>query len=84
MKGTDFWGRIDQIIGKLLKYFSCFTFKSPYWGFSSRLYNNDHGDVEEGEEENGEEKEDKEGDLVDWIPLKYKEDVKMFMGIAEA
>ena len=45
---------------------------------------NDHGDVEEGKEDDGEEEEDKEGDLVNWIPLKYKEDVKMFMGIAEA
>ena len=29
-----------------------------------------HGDIEEGEEQDGEEEEDKEGDLMDWVPLK--------------
>ena len=46
--------------------------KRPYWGFSCCLYNNHHGDIEEGEEEDRDQEEDNEGDLMDWVPLKHK------------
>ena len=37
-----------------------------------------HGDIEKGEEQDREEEEDKEGDLMDWVPLKQKVHRKMF------
>ena len=46
--------------------------KRPYWGFSCCLYDNHHGDIEEGEEEDRDQEEDNEGDLMDWVPLKHK------------